>query len=176
MLGTGAAATVSVRLILPDAGEAVVVVALINQAFAIYPFLAGDRTSLDGLHEEMGDTGRMLVAERGGRWVGCAMVRPAADYPWEGDSPRENTALYFGMAAVERTEMRSGIGRCLVAAAEDEARRRGLSKLVLGTLREQGTLGYYESMGYRTVSVQQFDAGHWGTTIEHHHHEMVKEL
>lgn len=152
---------------------------LINAAFGIYSFLLEGRTSPEALSEEMGDSGELIAARLDGRMVGCAMIRPDRDvlhgfepHVHEGDP----SALYFGLAAVAVSLMRSGIGRRLVTKAEEEARRRGYAKVVLGTLEEMGNVTYYESLGYRSVAVQAFKPGHYGISIPHRLHEMEKAV
>jgi GNAT superfamily N-acetyltransferase len=147
---------------------------IINAAFAIYPFMTVDRTSPEGLPEEIGETAEMILAECGGEIVGCAMVRPARDMA-EGEAGPDD-ALYFGLAAVVPARMRQGIGRLMVARAEVEAARRGFAKVTLTTLREMGNVEYYETLGYRSVGFEDLPIGHWAITIPHQLHTMEKEI
>jgi GNAT superfamily N-acetyltransferase len=61
----------------------------------------------------------LFVAEDGGRVLGSVCCKPAAD------------ALYVGRLAVAADARRSGVGHALMAAAENEALRRGLSRMTL---------------------------------------------
>ena len=154
------------------------VAALINDAYTKYDFMSGPRTSVEELPLEIG-AGEMILAERAGRLVGTAMVRPSLEGDgMEGQSAylRHADALYFGLAAVARTEQKSGIGRMLVARAEATALERGFRQILLGTLAEMGNVGYYQALGYRTLSREMFSAPHWSMTIDHWHHAMAKDL
>jgi GNAT superfamily N-acetyltransferase len=67
------------------------------------------------------DKGALLLAERGGELVGCVFAQVKGD------------ALYIGKLAVRTGLQGAGIGRKLVDAARDQARRRGLGMLELQT-------------------------------------------
>ncbi len=43
-----------------------------------------------------------------------------------------------------------GLGRAIMAAAEDEARRRGC-RLIMGLTYDVLTAGFYDQLGYRTI-------------------------
>lgn len=163
---------------LTQAGEwdAASVAAVINDAFSKYDFVGEDRTSAEDLPVEVGP-GEFILAEREGRLVGTAMVRPSLEGTAEdGGEHRHTSALYLGLVAVLRAHHGSGIGRTLVARAETIAKERGFEQVILGTLAEMGNVQYYEELGYRTVSRERFPAGHWGVTIEHWQHVMLKEI
>ena len=63
---------------------------------------------------------------------------------------RDDGSLYVGRLAVLPSHRRRGIGRALMAAVEEEARRMGLTRITLG-VRIQLPLNraFYESLGYR---------------------------
>jgi GNAT superfamily N-acetyltransferase len=65
--------------------------------------------------------GALLLAQLDDALAGCLFVRPRGD------------ALYLGKLAVRPDLQGRGIGRALVAAARQEARRRGLAALELQT-------------------------------------------
>src|SRR5262245_42470166 len=65
------------------------------------------------------NSGALLLAYSAGDLVGCVFARPKDD------------ALYIGKLAVSPALQRAGIGRKLVDAARDEARRRGIGMLEL---------------------------------------------
>lgn len=67
------------------------------------------------------DKGALLLAERAGDLVGCVFAQVKGD------------ALYIGKLAVRPGLQGAGIGRKLVDAAREEARRRGLGILELQT-------------------------------------------
>ena len=157
--------TIALRLVSAAEADRDRLASLINAAFAVYPFMGGPRTSAEGLAEEMGETGVFIVAEDDGRAIGCAMLRPASEIDWETDAAPAGLngagVVYLGLVAVDPTIHKRGLGRRIIAEAESTGRRRGFTKVTLGTLREQGTVPYYEALGYRTVASPQFEAGHW---------------
>lgn len=54
----------------------------------------------------------------------------------------------------------AGMGRRMVEAVADEARRRGARRLLLGVYGEnQKALGFYERMGFRSVGTREFVVG-----------------
>lgn len=76
-----------------------------------------------------------LVAEDGGRVVGCVLFHPESA-----------TAGRLFQMAVRRDGQRSGLGRTLVATLEDELRRRGYRDVHLHARAE--VVGFYERLGY----------------------------
>lgn len=77
------------------------------------------------------------AVEIGGRFVGVVLWAP------------QRGGLYFGRLAVLPDCRGQGIGRALVAAAEHEARRRGLPFVHLGTrLVLTGTRAFFARCGY----------------------------
>jgi N-acetylglutamate synthase-like GNAT family acetyltransferase len=67
------------------------------------------------------ESGALLLAYSAGDLVGCVFLH------------QKNDALYISKLAVSPTLQRAGIGRKLVEAARDEARRRGIGMLELET-------------------------------------------
>jgi GNAT superfamily N-acetyltransferase len=100
--------------------------ALILSAFAaidgrIDPPSSARRLTAQSMAADAAGGGAWLLAELDGALVGCVFVTPKAD------------ALYIGKLAVRPDLQGRGIARALVAAARDEARRRGLAVLELQT-------------------------------------------
>jgi GNAT superfamily N-acetyltransferase len=182
------------RLVAAEEVDAGAVAALVNQAYSRYRHLfAGQRTTPEELLEEAGPGARFILAEdEAGRLIGSALLaraerfvepdmlgpsgtpRPAvteipADHPWRG-------ALYFGMAAVEDSWTNRGIGRRMVAFAEEVARAEGYRAVALGTVREFGLVPYYEKLGYRVIHEAGHPAGHWDFLVPHRYCEMVKPV
>jgi ribosomal protein S18 acetylase RimI-like enzyme len=87
-----------------------------------------------------------LVAERGGERVGFLLLLDSL--------PDEVTLLpqaFVAYMAVEPAASRAGVGAALLAAAEDEAKRRGLPYMALMVSEEnQAARRLYERQGYRT--------------------------
>jgi len=82
-----------------------------------------------------------FIAERDGQTMGCVMTEPMA-----GD-------LYFGRLAVLPEARGSGLARRLIAAVEEEARRRGLPGVRLGVrIALPDNQRLFNSLGYREIS------------------------
>lgn len=99
--------------------------ALILEAFAymdarIDPPSSALRLTLQSMQDDA-EKGALLLADRAGDLVGCVFVRPKGD------------GLYLGKLAVRPGLQGVGIGRRLVDAAGEEARRLGLKALELQT-------------------------------------------
>jgi predicted N-acetyltransferase YhbS len=155
------------------------IAAVVNAAFGVYPFMGGQRTTAEGVCEEMGGNGDFITASEGGEIVGCAMIRPSLDVHWGSDGEPSVTApdaMYLGLVAVDPGIRKQGLGRRLIAEAERIGRGRGFARVVLGTIAEMGNVTYYESLGYHVLERTRFQAGHWALTIDHDDCVMVKPL
>jgi GNAT superfamily N-acetyltransferase len=83
--------------------------------------------------------GRIFIAARCGRQVGCCALIPVAPGEYE-----------LAKMAVTPAERRHGIGRRLIAAAIAKAERLGATRLYLETNHTlTGAIALYESMGFR---------------------------
>jgi GNAT superfamily N-acetyltransferase len=69
----------------------------------------------------------------------------------------ENGAIKGERFAVLAEHRRAGIGRALVEAVEDEARRRGGREILLAA--QVRALGFYERLGYRAYGDEFEEAG-----------------
>lgn len=167
----------TLRLAPPSEADPVALAALINDAYKKYPFMRESRTSPDGLAAELVG-GHLILAAEESAIVGCALVRPSLDGDWlEGTGDHRHAgSFYFGLAAVARAVQGRGVGRKLVAEAERIGGERNFQRMVLTTLEEMGNVHYYNLLGYRSVATHAFEAGHWGMTIPHTYHVMVKDL
>ncbi len=123
--------------------EAEEIARIVNDAFAVErEFRRGDRTSPHEVRELM-KRESFVVAEHDGQIDGVVEVRA------------EGETGYFGMLAVRPQARKSGLGRALVAAAEDLCRRAGCSVMTLSTGEDRRELfPYYAAMGYRIVDVR----------------------
>jgi GNAT superfamily N-acetyltransferase len=94
-----------------DAAEGEPIARLINAAFGPAEgfFVDGDRISTEEVRERF-ETGVFLVADD---YAGCVYVELRGD------------RAYFGLLSVDPSRQGSGLGKKLVAAAEDYARRHG---------------------------------------------------
>lgn len=120
-----ATTNITVRRAPPDFADWERVRALILDAFAymdsrINPPSSALRLTAQSMKADA-DKGALLIAERAGDLVGCVFAQVKGD------------ALYIGKLAVRPGLQGAGVGRKLVDAAREEARRRGLGILELQT-------------------------------------------
>jgi N-acetylglutamate synthase-like GNAT family acetyltransferase len=118
---------------------------LINTAFAVERFFKNqDRLSAEDLDAHF-RSGTFLVKEDAGRITGCVYVTRHGDH------------AYFGLLAIDPAHQRTGIGRRLVAAAEEFARETGarFMDLKLINLREE-LPAIYQKLGYRVTGTAPY--------------------
>ena len=128
---------------------------LLHQAYARLGAMGLNYTAVDQTPEITAKRlsgGTCLIADVGGEMEGTVVVQPTYD---------TNHCEYFtkpGVAcahqfAVDPLHQGNGIGRQLLGAAEDWARREGFTELAIDTA-EQAThlLGLYDHLGYQQVS------------------------
>lgn len=101
--------------------------------------LGGQRTDLAALAETIADPDRhLLVAEADGVLVGCVAVTRKAD-----------GRGYLGLLTVEPECQAAGLGRRLIAAAEDRARGFGAAVMEMTVIASRVELiAYYGRRGY----------------------------
>src|SRR6185369_15142272 len=93
--------------------DARAVTALINAAYEVERFFVdGDRTSEAEVRQYMAK-GTFLVADQDGAPIGCVYTEQRGDRG------------YFGLLAVDPGQHGKGVGRTLIAAAEDASGARG---------------------------------------------------
>jgi GNAT superfamily N-acetyltransferase len=134
----------AIRAASADAAEALA--ALVNAAYEVEQFFVdGDRTNADDIRAEMAHGTFLLVASVDGRVDGCVYV-----------STRE-AAGYFGMLAVAPDAQHRGLGRRLIAAAEDRLRAAGRDTvhILVVNLRED-LIAFYERLGYARVGTEPY--------------------
>lgn len=128
------------------AEEAPAAAALIRTAFAVQPVRPDPppsalRETADAVREQLASGGGMAV-EVAGTLVGVILWTPKED------------GLWLARLAVAPEWRRRGIARALLAAAEAEARRRGLGHLRLGTrLVLEGNRRLFASCGFRETTL-----------------------
>jgi GNAT superfamily N-acetyltransferase len=88
----------------------------------------------------------LLVAERAGVPVGTVQLDLAA-------MPNQRHRADLMKLLVLRSARRLGVGRALVCAAEDEARRAGRSLITFDTVADSPAETLYRSLGYRRAGV-----------------------
>jgi len=141
------------------AADAPAIAGTIAAAFEQYrgklePESGAFRETAEAVAQELGRDSGAIVAERNGRIVGCVMVKLQ-----DGD-------LYFGRLAVRPEARGLGLARRLVAAVEDEARRRSLPGVRLGVrvvLTENQRL--FAALGYRETSREPHPGFDYPTSI-----------
>jgi GNAT superfamily N-acetyltransferase len=90
---------------------------LINAAFRVeQPFIEGDRISPDGVRSYM-EKGKFLLAEDSAGLAGCVYVELHGDHG------------YLGLLGIEPQRQGTGLGRKLMAEAEDFFRHAGYRHL-----------------------------------------------
>jgi putative acetyltransferase len=121
--------------------EAIHLIAALNaELTATFPERGATHFSLSAEQVSDGD-GAFLIAYADGAAVGCGAVRRL-------DSTRAELKRMF-VAPLVRGK---GIGRALVIALEEEARKLGVSRVVLETgTRLERAIALYESMGYSRI-------------------------
>jgi N-acetylglutamate synthase-like GNAT family acetyltransferase len=137
---------------------------LINAAFAVEKFfIESDRISLAEVGEYF-QTGAFLVAEDDGEMAACIYVELRGERG------------YFGLLSVDPIRQRSGLGRRLIAAAEEFCRDAGcrFMDMRIVNLREE-LPAYYTKLGYVGIGVSPFPP-EVETKLPCHFVEMSKAL
>ena len=128
-------------------------------------YIDGQRTSLHHLQEDLRSdpTPTLLVLrqEAGGEILACAMVERI-----EGDG---GTAGYIGMVTVKPTLQTGGVGRTILAAAEDAARAFGATRAEMTVISRRDTLiDWYVRRGYRLTGERRpfpYGDDRWGIPL-----------
>jgi ribosomal protein S18 acetylase RimI-like enzyme len=137
------APSITIREANDTAADVDAIVRIVNAAFEIErEFREGDRTSAADIRLLMVRE-TFLVAADAGTLVGAVEVRV------------DGTRGYFGMLAVDEAARRAGVGRALVAAAEEFCRRAGCTRMTMSTGEDRAELiPYYEKQGYRVTAIE----------------------
>jgi GNAT superfamily N-acetyltransferase len=97
--------------------------------------------------------GRAFVAEKNGRAIGWAVFIVEEDFIYIEQS--ERVYGYIAELYVEESARSLGVGRALIAACEDEARKRGFKRIKIGVLAGNGRAAeIYTSAGYAPYSAE----------------------
>ncbi len=104
--------------------------------------LTGQRTNASmvrGLIEEPGGTVLLLCEAAGEPPIGCVALAPV--------TPPTHWSL--GMLTIDPEQQAGGLGRRLIEAAEDHARRRGAARIEMTVIASRAPLiAWYERRGY----------------------------
>ena len=102
--------------------------------------LDGQRTDAEGLQAILADPNqRLLLADQDGALAGCVQI-----------SDQGGGTAYLGMLSIAPERQAAGLGRVLIAAAEDHARRLfGAQRIEMTVIRQREELiAYYNRRGY----------------------------
>ena len=126
-------------------GDVPALVGLINAAFIVEQFVFdGDRINREETQAFM-ETGRFLVAEDSAGLAGCVYVEV------------RNERGYLGLLAVDPGRQGEGLGRTLVAAAEDYFRAEGCRAVDLRIISPRTPLpSFYRHLGYAEIGTAAF--------------------
>jgi predicted N-acetyltransferase YhbS len=118
---------------------------LINSAFQVERFFKNrDRLDIADLQSHF-VSGTFLLTEEAQRITGCIYVS------------RHNDRAYFGLLAIDPARQKTGIGRRLVAAAEEFARETGARFMDLRIINLRQELpGIYEKLGYQVTGTAPY--------------------
>ena len=120
------------------AGDREAVERLVEAAYGVYVERIGKRPApMDADYAALIDAGRVTVAESDGRVTGILVVVPMEDH------------LLIENVAVDPAAQGSGLGRRLMAHAEEHARILGLPELCLYTNEKMTeNIAWYPRLGY----------------------------
>jgi len=127
------------------ASDAGAIAGLVNRAFLVERFFVdGDRTSPTEISRLL-DVGAFLLAETDGRLVACVYVE------------LRGARGHFGMLSVDPSRQGQGLGRLLVAAAEERCRREGCRMMEIHVVDLRQELPpLYRRLGYVEVGTEPF--------------------
>lgn len=116
---------------------------LINAAFQVERFFKNRDRVDDADLKHYFETGTFLVSEENGHTTGCVYIT------------RNGDRAYFGLLSVDPSQQKKGIGRRLIAAAEEFARETGARFMDLKLINLRTELpGIYFKLGYRISGTQ----------------------
>ncbi len=146
------------------ASEVPALVRLINSAFIVEQFVFdGDRINAEETRAFM-ESGRFLLAEDCAGLAGCVYLEIREDRG------------YLGLLAVNPARQGSGLGRKLVAAAEDHFRAAGCRAVDLRVISQRTPLPpFYSHLGYVETGTAPFSPS-LQTKVPGHYIIMSKSL
>jgi GNAT superfamily N-acetyltransferase len=127
--------------------DALAITSLINAAFRVEKFfIDGDRIDVDQVKTFLGE-GEFLLLEDAEGLAGCVYIKTRTE------------RAYLGLLSIDPERQRSGLGSCLVQAAEDHARGRGCRSLDLQIVNVRAELpGFYTALGYTANGTAPFSS------------------
>jgi predicted N-acetyltransferase YhbS len=127
--------------------DAEAIASLVNAAFKVERFfIDGDRINPEKVREMM-RTGKYLLAEERGELIACVYVEIQGERG------------YFGLLAVDPARQGEGLGRKMVAEAENNARAGGCEFMDLLIVNLRAELPpFYRRLGYVETGTEPFPA------------------
>jgi GNAT superfamily N-acetyltransferase len=133
------------QLLLRPAGEPdfAALIPLVNAAYEVEGFfLNGNRLDTERARAFL-EKGSILLAEENGVLIGCVYVEPRGE------------RCYFGLLSVSPSQQKRGLGRRLIAAAEEFARKSGARFMDLTVVSLRTELPpFYEKAGYAVTGTE----------------------
>ncbi len=125
-------------------------VSLINAAYRVEEFfVAGSRTSAAEIEGMLRSGGFLLAEPEDGGVAGCVYVG------------RRGERGYFGLLSVDPVFQGRGLGRRLVAAAEERLREHGHREVEILVVNVRAELvPFYAGLGYRREGEEPFPEGY----------------
>jgi GNAT superfamily N-acetyltransferase len=121
------------------------ITALINRAFLVEKFFIDRDRITEAAVRELMSKGVFLLAGTEAPLAGCVYVEV------------RGALGYFGLLSVNPDLHRRGLGRQLIAAAEDYARRRGCTAMEIRVVNLRTELPpIYRSLGYAETRIEPF--------------------
>jgi GNAT superfamily N-acetyltransferase len=138
----------NIRLRIARDADGEAIAGLINAAFVVERVaFDGDRIDPHGVGELM-KKGKFLLAEHAAALLGCVYVEVHAQ------------RSYLGLLSVASARQGTGLGRQLVAAAEQYSRNAGCHTIDLRIIspRAESLLPFYQHLGYSPAGTAPFPA------------------
>ena len=124
------------------------VLGVINRAYVVEaPFIQGDRVTAGDIRDTISAPGSayLLAEDPESRIIGALKIE------------LKGKRAHVGPIAVEPARQGTGVGKALVAAAEEYGRERGIAHLDLCVMSFRPTLpGFYESLGFEVTGTAPY--------------------
>lgn len=128
------------------------VLAVINRAYVVEaPFIKGDRATAADIRDTIAAANSAYLLaldspDAGSRIIGALKI------------DLKGGRAHIGPVAVEPSRQGMGVGKALIAAAEERARERGIAHLDLCVMSFRPTLpGFYESLGFEMTGTAPYE-------------------
>lgn len=139
---------------------------LVNTAFQVERFFKNQDRLTPADLESYFKSGIFLVSEDAGQITGCVYIK------------RNGERAYFGLLAIDPSRQKTGLGRRLVAAAEEFARETGAHFMDMKFIHlRTELLSIYGKLGYQVTGTEPYPPErHHMLTQPVHFIRMSKEL